>query len=82
MAIKKKKKKKKKKKRHKAWKLRNLSLIMDDMTTYVEKSKSIYKLLESIYELSKVSGLKVNINHQLYFHIPTTKIKSYTDHLQ
>lgn len=31
------------------------------------KSKSIYKLLELIYEFRKVSEHRVNINHQLYF---------------
>lgn len=57
--------------RRKDWKriiLLSLSLIMEDIITYIENPRvSTNKLLELTYEFKKVSEHRVNINHQLYF---------------
>lgn len=48
---------------------------MDDMIVYVENPKISIKLLELLYEFSKVSGYTVNASYQLYFHMPATNKK-------
>ena len=48
-----------------------LSLFADDMILYMENFKdSTKKLLELIYEFSKVAGYKINTQNQLHFYMP------------
>ena len=47
---------------------RKLSLISDNMVLYIENPKISTKiLLEQIYEFSKVSGYKINIQKSVVF---------------